>query len=175
MRVVSTVLALAVSLAIASSLFAQDKEKKAPREGRGRGGAMDRIDGMVRNLNLTDDQKAKLEEIKKEYAPKFKEAAEKSEGILTPEQKTARKEAMKAAREAGKRGPEVRKEIEAAMKLTDEQKAKMADARKAMEALQKEVRGKVMEILTPEQKAKLEQQAKERGGRRGRSHGGDGK
>jgi Spy/CpxP family protein refolding chaperone len=170
MRVASMVLALAVSLVMVGSLFAQEKEKKAPREGRRPGGMLERLDEMVKNLNLTDDQKAKLEEIKKEYAPKVKELEQTREGILTPEQKTARAEAMKAARAAGKRGPEARKDVEAAMKLTDEQKTKMADARKAIEALQKEIHEKVVAILTPEQKAKLEQQGKERGRHR-RSRG----
>jgi Spy/CpxP family protein refolding chaperone len=173
MRVVSTVLALAVSLAVVGSLFAQEKGKKGPREGKRPGGAIERIDGMVKNLNLTDDQKAKLEEIKKEYGPKLKEAGQKMETILTPEQKKARQEAAKAAKQAGKSREEVQKEAQAAMNVTDEQKAKMADARKAIGALQKEVHEKVMSILTPEQKAQLEQVNKERKHRR--SRGGEGK
>jgi Spy/CpxP family protein refolding chaperone len=170
MRVASTVLALAVALVMVGSLSAADKEKKAPREGRHQGGGMlGRVDEMVKTLNLTDDQKVNLEEIKKEYAPKVKELEQKMEGILTPEQKTARQEAVKAAKEAGKKGPEVRKEVEAAVKLTNEQKAKQAETRKAMKALHKEIHDKVMSILTPEQKAQLDQRNEEHKHRRPRS------
>jgi Spy/CpxP family protein refolding chaperone len=173
MRVAKTVLALAVALVMVGSLVAQDKEKKAPREGRRPGGMLGRVDEMVKNLNLTDEQKAKLEEIKKEYAPKIKELEQTREGILTPEQKKARQEAMKAAKDAGKSRQEVWQAGQAATNLTAEQKAKMAEGRKAGEALQKEIREKVMSILTPEQKAQLEQVNKERKHRR--SRGGEGK
>ena len=160
MRVLSTVLALAVSLVMAGNLAAG--EKKAVREARLSGGAaLGQFDEMVKGLNLTDDQKAKLEEIKTEYAPKVKEVGQKAAGILTPEQKTARQEALKAAKAAGKTPKEARKEAQAAVKLTEAQKVKLGEARKAGFALRKEIRGKVLAILTPEQKAQLNSQHKQ--------------
>ena len=161
MRVVSTVLALAVSLVMVGNLMAADKN--AAREGRHSGGAiLAQLDEMVQGLNLTDQQKAQFEAIKKEYAPKVKEAGAKMAGILTPEQKQARQEAMKAAKAAGKSCAEARKEAQAAVKLTGDQKTKLAEVQKANLALRKEIRGKVMAILTPEQKAQLNAERKQR-------------
>ena len=57
---------------------------------------------------------------------------------------------MKAAKAAGKKGGEVWKDVQAAMKLTDEQKAKMAELRTQAGALHKEFREKIAAILTPE-------------------------
>jgi Spy/CpxP family protein refolding chaperone len=166
MRVLSAVLALAVSLVLAGGVLADDKvRKKANKEGPaiedsarpGRPG-MDRGElfaRMLKGIDLSDEQKGKIEELKKEYAPKFKDAWQTTDAVLTDEQKQARTEAMKAARAAGKKGPEVREDIQAAMKLTGEQKAKLQAAREAGQALRKEAMDKVKAILTPEQLEKL--------------------
>lgn len=160
MKIVSTVLALFVSLLIVGNLSAAD-EKKGHEGKRPPHATMDRMEmlqGMLKGLNLTDEQKTKVEALKKEYGPKFKEGSQGMDGILTDEQKKAREEAVKAAKEAGKKGPEVWEAAKAAVKLTDEQKAKMAENRKAAEALHKQFREKLMEILTPEQKEQLKKE-----------------
>ena len=115
-------------------------------------------------MNLSDDQKAKIAEIRKDYGPKFKALEEKREGVFTADQKKARDEAAKAAKDAGKNRREVAEAGRTAMKLTDNQKTKLADIRKEAAALAKEVREKGMSILTDDQK----QQVKDRQGRRGR-------
>ena len=158
MRVVSALLALAVSLVIAGSLWAAD-EKKAPENrphDRGAPG-LDMILRGVNRLDLTDDQKAKIEDLKKEYGPKFKALQEKREGILTADQKKAGQEAAKTARDAGKSRREVAAARNAAMKITDDQKTKQADVRKEAEALRKEATEKRDSILTQQQKDQLNQ------------------
>ena len=107
---------------------------------------IDRVE-RVKDLNLTDDQKAKLAELKKEYAPKLKAAHRQFDNVLTADQKKARDDAIKAARDAGKSRREVFQAGTAAVKLTDAQKAKMAEGRKAMEALNKEIIDKVNSAL----------------------------
>ncbi len=109
----------------------------------------------VGNLNLTPEQQTKFADLRKEYDPKFKSAADKIESIPTVDQKKARDEAAKTAQAAGKHGKEVWDAIQAAMKLTDEQKAKMSDAQKGMGALFKEFGEKFRAFLTPEQQKKL--------------------
>jgi Spy/CpxP family protein refolding chaperone len=146
---VSILLAVAVSLMGVGKAWAA-KEKKAHDHGNP-------LFSAVEKLNLTDEQKAKVADLKKEYGPKLKEAHDQMDSILTPEQKKDRDEALKAAKAEKKRlSP---KELGEVMKLTDEQKAKMAEAGKANHALYKEVRDKVMEILTPEQKDQLKAMA----------------
>ena len=48
----------------------------------------------------------------------------------------------------------------AAVKPTEEQKAKLAEAKKAAGELQKEVREKVLRLLTPEQRKAVEEKMK---------------
>lgn len=113
----------------------------------------------------TEEQKAKIEAINKEYTPKFRALAKKGSDALTAEQKTARREAMKKAKEAGKKGKELQSEVESAMKLTDEQKEQLAKVKAETMKLRQEMEGKVVALLTPEQKAELPKK-----GKRGKSN-----
>lgn len=153
MNAVRTIFALAVSFVIAGNVMAAE-EKQTPEGKRPRQAMMDHW-VMLQGLSLTEDQKVKVEVIRQEYAPKFKEVHVTIEGVLTDEQRKARDEAVKAARAAGKRGEEVWDAAKSAVTLTDEQKGKMADARRAMQVLRKEAHEKVMAVLTTEQKEQL--------------------
>jgi len=159
MKIVSLGLALLMSLALVGKVFAAD-EKKPEDKGAHRPGA-EGFD-FLRGLKLTDEQKAKVEEINKEFAPKRKAVWEKMDGILTADQKKARDEAVKAAKDAGKNGREVMEAGRAAVKITDEQKAKRAELRKESEAINKEYLEKVEPLLTPEQKAQLKERREHR-------------
>jgi hypothetical protein len=68
-------------------------------------------------LDLTDDEVAKIREIHKDFRPKIEKALRELQGLLTDDQKKARQEALRA----GKR----RREVLEALKLTDEQKQKV--------------------------------------------------
>lgn len=168
LRFASIAVAVIASLVVVDSLSAQQNNR-----GQRRRGEFPSVIQMIernKDLNLTDDQKAKLTTLDKEYAPKQKELAEAGDKVLTADQKKARREALEAARKAGKRGPEVRDSIQAAMKLTDAQKAKLGENRKAMAALRKEVMGKVNQVLTPEQQEVLKKARAQHEGHR--NHGG---
>ena len=121
-------------------------------------------------MDLTSEQKDKLEALKKEYAPKFKALREKADKILTDDQKKARDEAIKAAREAtGHDRRAAYQKVRDAVKLTDDQKKQMESVMKEGRALIEEVRPKVSDVLTDEQKTKLREAMGTRrgGGRRG--------
>jgi Spy/CpxP family protein refolding chaperone len=149
MRIVAGVLALAVALTIVGKLSAAD-DKACPTT-KPQHHAMGTPWDVLKGLKLTDDQKAKVKEFRKEYEPKFKAAAD---SILTTEQKEARADAVKAAKAEGKKGPEVWKAAMEAVKLTDDQKSKMKEV---MKPLHKEVHEKLMAILTSEQKDQLKE------------------
>jgi Spy/CpxP family protein refolding chaperone len=164
--VLSTALVLTLSLVFVADASAQRKERR--REGRPGGRPnFSRVDMMVMGLTLTDVQKTKVAELKKEYDPKFKESREKLDSILTEEQKKARKEAVDKARADGKQGKEAWDAAVAAVKLTPEQQKKMDEAKKASDALDKEVREKVEALLTPEQKEQQKKMREEMQKRRG--------
>jgi len=157
MRVVRTVLVVAIAALVASFALAQDKPKKKP-------GMPDPLAGqlqMLKGLQLTDDQEAKIKELRKQFGPKFAEAWKAREGILTDEQRKARAEAFKAAKDAGKKGKELLQAVQEALKLTDEQKTKVAEADKRLEELNKELRERIREILTPEQREQLKKRLEE--------------
>jgi hypothetical protein len=151
-------LALVLALAITSPVLAADKccpaKKKAPPCP-----ATQRIDKITAGLTLTDAQKKSLTALKKEYGPKLT-AAIKQCDVTTPEQKKAAAEARKEAKAAGKKGKEVQQAVDAAVKLTAEQKTKMADTHKKVGCLDKELKQKVLALLTPEQKDQLKKAAK---------------
>jgi Spy/CpxP family protein refolding chaperone len=163
--VLSTALVLALSLVFAADASAQRRERRRDRQGGQPN--FSRVDMMVMGLTLTEDQKAKVAELKKEYDPKFKENMTKADGVLTDDQKKARREAVEKARADGKSRKEVRDAAEAAVKLTPEQKTKLDELKKAGDALGKEVHAKVDSILTQEQKDQQKKMREEMLKRRG--------
>jgi Spy/CpxP family protein refolding chaperone len=153
MRIVSSVMVLVLSLAIAGSLAAAEKKK-----GEGKKGGEQPLMAlaMLRNLNLTPEQKTKVDELEKQYRPKLAEPMKKMQAIFTDEQRKARKEAEEKAKAAGKSPQEARAAGEAAMNLSAEQKTKLAEVQKEMAPMNAELREKAMALLTPEQKEQLQ-------------------
>ena len=112
------------------------------------------IDKTLKPVTLTDDEKSKLDALKKDYEQKFTDAYAKCD-VLTPDQKKAAADAKAANKAAGKKGQEAKDAVAAAVKETDDQKAKAKDALKALHDLQKEFKGKVLALLTDDQKQQL--------------------
>jgi len=104
-------------------------------------------------IELSAEQKEKLEGLKKEYGEKAAGLAKQLNDLLTAEQKATRKEVTAKAKEEGKKGKELRETVNAALNLTAEQKEKQASLQKEINALKLEVLGKV---LTADQLAKLQ-------------------
>jgi pectin methylesterase-like acyl-CoA thioesterase len=150
MKTVCTAWVLIVALSIANPLFAAGGKKKDAKDA----GVpyFKQIDRTLKPVTLSDEQKSKLDALKKEYEPKLKEAyATEKANALSPEQKTAGEEAKKAAVAAGKKGKDVQAAVDAAVKKTDAQK----HASKPRLALEKEMRAKILALLTDEQKAEI--------------------
>ncbi len=151
-------------LAIAASVMAQDKVK-GKREGK-QGGEKAKAQvqvlpkALLEGLELSDEQKVKLEEIAKEMKAPVVEARKAMDSLLTDEQKEARKAAQAKAKEEGKTPREAQKAVDEALKLTPEQQEKMAKAKEKQAEVQKQIRDKVMEILTPEQRTAVEEKMK---------------
>lgn len=148
------VAALAV-LVMAPSAYAQRPQGQRPGGGPGFQRSPTQL---PRQIELTDDQKAKLAEIEKKYADKVTAAREKAQ--LTEAQRTAMREAMTKARENNTPREEMREVIEKALNRTDEQKK----AQEELTALTAEITKEVEGILTDAQKEQLAQ-LRERGQR----------
>ena len=147
-RVVTTLaMMVVIALVAAPAITAEaDKKKKKNRSRATR--VVPRLDRQLSSLELSDEQKAKLKELRGSLAPKL--AAARKKGKLSKAQREARSQAQKKAKSEGKKGKAVRAAVAAAADLTAEQTAAQAEIRK----LQGEYRRGVMGILTAEQIAK---------------------
>jgi Spy/CpxP family protein refolding chaperone len=116
---------------------------------------------MLKGLDLTNAQKAKIDKLNKEFGVKAKKVVAKMDRILTAAQKKARAEAIKAAVAAGKKGKELTDAIHSAVTLSAEQEEKMAGATKQMSDLQRELHAKIVGLLTPDQRDQLKKLLKD--------------
>ena len=138
-----TACVLAVSF-VTPVMAADKKKKKAPTAVK-----------VPKGIELTADQKTKVDALNKEFGPKLAECRKKAASIITADQKKARTEAVKKAKADGKKGKEVQAAANAAVAITADQKTQQTECKKAMGALNKEIRTQFAALLTDEQKAKL--------------------
>lgn len=140
----STVTALALLILTGGFLIAQEQ----PRDPYARFFTL-------RGITFSKEQQTKVDALRKELSPKLAENQRKWNGVLTREQQRARREALQKARDAGKRGQELRDSVNASIKLTDEQKKQQADLLEERNRLQTEIRTMLTALLTEEQRTKL--------------------
>ena len=130
------------------------QEQKKEKKGGKRADPTAAIKTKLESLDLSAEQKEKIEKIFADQGAKVKAAAEKVAASLTDEQRKARAEANKSAKAAGKKGKEASDEALAAMKLTDEQKKAYDEATKAQQEAGQALNKAISEVLTPEQREK---------------------
>ena len=143
-KIITILTACVLTLSFVAPAVAADKKKKTPVAIK-----------VPKSIELTAEQKTKLDALNKEFGPKLAELRKKQASIITADQKKARAEATKKAKADGKKGKELRAVTNAAFAITADQKAQQAETKKAMGALQKEIRTQFAALLTDEQKAKL--------------------
>jgi hypothetical protein len=108
------------------------------------------------DVQLSKEQRTKVEALVVEYRRRTAELREKLAEVLTDEQAQASAAAKKKALAEGKKGTALRKAVDAAAKLTDEQKKQIQNLRQAMANVTRESRKKLAEMVTEDQKLKLE-------------------
>jgi Spy/CpxP family protein refolding chaperone len=108
----------------------------------------------LHDLDLTEGERAKFMEIRKEFHPRVEKAMKGLEGLLSDEQKKARADALKAGKN--------RREVFAALKLTDAQKEKIEEIGKEVRTIVHDELVQMRDVLTESQKAKLEEFKDER-------------
>jgi Spy/CpxP family protein refolding chaperone len=126
------------------------KEERAER----REGCLAHGIAHLMDLDLTDAEMTKIGDIRKEYRPKIEKAMKELDGLLTDEQKKAREETLKAGKN--------RKEVLESLKLTNDQKEKVQAVGKEVGTLVRDEVEKVKDVLTEEQKEKLQDLKEER-------------
>jgi Spy/CpxP family protein refolding chaperone len=101
----------------------------------------------LKELDLTDAEVAKMQDIRKEVRPRMAKALAQLEGLLTPAQLQAREEALKEGKP--------RREILRSMKLNDEQRQKVEAVGKELCGLVHDEMRQIHDVLTESQKEKL--------------------
>lgn len=145
----SRILVCALALIFVSSSFAEDAPKKKDKQAKGaKGPASGMVNKLTSTVELTAEQKDKLEKAANELNTTM--ATLRAEG-LTPDLNKKKGEAMKKAREEGKKGKDLEAAVVASLNLTEAQQAAMKKAGAAQAAFQKAV----ATILTDEQIASL--------------------
>ena len=147
-------------LALVADVSAQENKGRRPG-GPGGFGQRDPLQ-LPESLGVTDDQKAKLGELKKKYEDKLKTVNEKAK--LTEEQQGKMRDVFSKFRESGKDRSEFNAFLATELKLSDDQKK----AREEQTALIAEVAKEVEGLLTEEQKTKLKELRSNRGGPNGK-------
>jgi periplasmic protein CpxP/Spy len=102
----------------------------------------------LKELDLSEDELAKIEKIHSEFRPKTAAVMKEWKGLLTDTQKEARKEAI----EAGK----PRREVLAALNLTSDQKEQLESVGKQLKDLVADEADQIRGVLSPEQREKLQ-------------------
>jgi Spy/CpxP family protein refolding chaperone len=101
----------------------------------------------LKELDLTEAEMAKIQEIRKEFRPKVVNTLKEFEGLLTAAQKQARQEALKAGKP--------RREVLQALQLTDAQKQKVETVARELGAVVRDEMAKIRDVLTESQKEQL--------------------
>lgn len=157
---------VALTLVAASTLLSQAAERaQARRRQRPDGGPFARV-FRLRGVEFSEDQQAKVDEIRGKYVPKLLEVEKKRRGILTDEQVQAQRDAFQAAREAGKQGRELQQALAAAFELTDDQKKQLASIQRERAELIAQIQTELRALLTEEQRKQMRQRGGAGGARR---------
>ena len=143
-------IALAASIAVAQTVTTNQGTQQGPHAGRGghKGWGGMREGGFFKQLNLTDDQKAKMKQIRETFAQTNKPLRE---------QLRAKRQELRQASEGG-----TFNEALATQKLTE-----MASLEAKLMGEQFKVHQEMLSVLTTEQKAQLEQSKAQFKARRG--------
>lgn len=119
---------------------------KEEREERREEGLADRL-MHLRELDLTEAERSKIESIREEFRPRVKHALENVRGVLSEEQQKAREEALRSGKNL--------REALGSLNLNAEQKEKLKTAGKDVRGLVHEEMEKIRDVLTPEQQEKV--------------------
>jgi acetyl esterase/lipase len=157
-------IALAVALTlIASTVLSQEpKERETTQAKQRQQGAFDQI-FTLRGVEFTPDQQIRTKELQEKYTPQLVEIQRKHGSILTDDQRQAQREALRAAREAGKQGSELKEAVDAAVKLSDQQKETLERFQKERGDLFAKIQEELRALLTGEQRKQLRPQDEPRG------------
>jgi hypothetical protein len=143
---VAVALGLVCSIGAVPAFAAKPNKTKSPAA---------RLEKKLASADLSSEAREKAKKTIEQHAAKLKEAQAKVDAVLTKEQMKARRQAVKEATAAGKKGKEARAAALAALKLTDEQKTKLESAEAGLKAAQTALTKDLQTALTKDDLEKL--------------------
>jgi Spy/CpxP family protein refolding chaperone len=108
----------------------------------------------LKDLHLSDAEKAQFEEIREQYKPKVEKLVTDMGAVLSDEQKTTRKEGLKAGK--------TRREIRDSLNLTNDQKEKLESIGKDLVGVVRDELDKMKSVLTSSQQEQIAEFRSER-------------
>jgi acetyl esterase/lipase len=120
----------------------------------------------VRGVEFSEDQQTKVVELRKLYTPQLIAIQRKQGTVFTSEQRRARQEVLRLARDAGKNAQQAREAADAAARITDEQQEQLAAIQEQQRDLVAKIQGEVRALLTDQQRAQLRPGNRNTGGPR---------
>ena len=97
--------------------------------------------------NLTDEQRAKVDRVIREYGAKIAQLQKRLDAVLTDKQKEARRAGQKKALADGQKGVKLRTAADAAAGMTAEQKKKVDELRHEIAKLSRERRARIQAVV----------------------------
>ncbi len=154
-----------VAVSLSSQLVAQEGKKKQAKRGQ-QIQSITQLKKSLGKIDLSEEQKKKVEEIVAKHKEGLAAIAKKRQGIINAEVSKKMAAARKAAQAEGKKGKDLQTAVLAASGLSEEDQQKIAainqEAQKAAQAMKQEV----AKVLTEEQQAKAGLQAKKAAGKK---------
>lgn len=155
-----TIIGMALlAVAMSSQVMAQEGKKKQSKRGQ-RIQAITQLKGKLAEIDLTEEQSKKVEEIIAKHKEALTATAAKRRELVNADANKKMAEARKAAQAEGKKGKDLQAAVMAASGLSEEDQKKLAEISQETQKVAAVMKQEVAKILSEEQRKKTGLQMK---------------
>ena len=155
-----TIIGMALlAVAMSSQVMAQEGKKKQSKRGQ-RIQAITQLKGKLAEIDLTEEQSKKVEEIIAKHKEALTATAAKRRELVNADANKKMAEARKAAQAEGKKGKDLQTAVMAASGLSEEDQKKLAAISQETQKVAAVMKQEVAKILSEEQREKTGLQMK---------------
>ena len=155
-----TIIGMALpAVAMSSQVMAQEGKKKQSKRGQ-RIQAITQLKGKLAEIDLTEEQSKKVEEIIAKHKEALTATAAKRRELVNADANKKMAEARKAAQAEGKKGKDLQAAVMAASGLSEEDQKKLAGISQETQKVAAVMKQEVAKILSEEQRKKTGLQMK---------------
>ena len=155
-----TIIGMALlAVAMSSQVMAQEGKKKQSKRGQ-RIQAITQLKGKLAEIDLTEEQSKKVEEIIAKHKEDLTATAANRRELVNADANKKMAEARKAAQAEGKKGKDLQAAVMAASGLSEEDQKKLAEISQETQKVAAVMKQEVAKILSEEQREKTGLQMK---------------